>query len=77
MQSLELSVASSLRMVDIGTRYSSIQYMVILLDTDLENGRKVADRVIKQFYQIYGGKNVTVSYDIQTMQPQPEEEYVT
>lgn len=68
MKTLELAVASSLRMVDVGTRYSSMQYIVILMDTDLENGRKVADRVAKQFYRMYGGKGVVVSYDIETMQ---------
>ncbi len=67
MRTLELAVASSLRMVDVGTKYSSIQYIVVLMDADIENGRKVADRVVKQFYQMYGGKGVVVSYDIQTM----------
>lgn len=74
MKSLELAAASSLRMVDVGTRYSSIQYIVILLDTDLDNGRKVADRVVKQFYRMHGGKGVSVSYDIQTMLPRLEGE---
>ena len=69
MKTLELAVASSLRMVDVGTQYSSIQYMVILLDSDLENGKKVADRVIKLFYTMYGGRDVAVTYDIQTMLP--------
>ena len=67
MKTLELAVASSLRMVDVGTRYSSIQYIVILLDTDIENGRGVADRVVKQFYKMYGSRGVAVTYDIQTM----------
>lgn len=67
MKTLELAVASSLRMVDVGTRYSSIQYIVILMDTDIENGRMVADRVIKQFYKMYGGRGVAITYDIQTM----------
>ena len=74
MKSLELAVASSLRMVDVGTRYSSIQYIVILLDTDLDNGKKVADRVVKQFYRMHGGKGVSISYDIQTMLPRLEGE---
>lgn len=71
MQTLELAVASSVRMVDVGTRYSNIQYIVILLDTDIESGRKVADRVVKKFYQMYGGRGIIVSYDIQTMRSQP------
>ena len=74
MRTLELAAASSLRMIDIGTRYSSIQYIAILLDSDLENGRKVADRVVKQFYTIYGGRSVTVTYDIQTMLPRMNKE---
>ena len=71
MQTLELAVASSVRMVDVGTRYSNIQYIVILLDANLENGRKVADRVVQKFYQMYGGRGIMVSYDIQTMHSQP------
>lgn len=74
MQTLELAVASSVRMVDVGTRYSNIQYIVILLDADLQNGRKVADRVVKKFYQMYGGRGIMISYDIQTMHSQPVEE---
>lgn len=77
MQTLELAVASSVRLVDVGTKYSSIQYIVILLDTDIENGKKVADRVVKKFYQMYGGRGVMISYDIQTMLPQPNEEKLT
>ena len=76
MKTLELAVASSLRMIDIGTQYSSIQYMVILMDVDLENGKRVADRVIKLFYKMYGGRDVAVTYDIQTMQPQLNQETV-
>ncbi len=56
MAALEVSVAYSLRMVDVGSRYSSLQYIVILVDTNLENGRMVAERVVNQFYKIYGGR---------------------
>ena len=74
MQTLELAVASSVRMVDVGTRYSNIQYIVILLDTDMDNGSKVADRIVKKFYQMYGGRGIMVSYDIQTMESRTAEE---
>ena len=68
MSMLELSIASSLRMVDVGTRYSSVQYIAILMDTDEENAGKVAERVAERFYKTYGGKDVNLSYDIRTMQ---------
>ena len=68
MSILELSIASSLRMVDVGTRYSSVQYIAILMDADEENAGKVAERVAERFYKTYGGKDVNLSYDIRTMQ---------
>ncbi len=67
MSTLEVAAAYSLRMVDVGSRYSSLQYIVVLVDTNIENGRMVADRVVNQFYKIYAGSSVTLSYDIQTM----------
>ena len=67
MDALEISIVSSLRMVDVGTRYSSVQYMVLLLDTDEINGKKVAERVVKKFYKSYSVGDVDLSYDIQTM----------
>ncbi len=67
MSTLEVAAAYSLRMVDVGSRYSSLQYIVVLVDTNIENGRMVADRVVNQFYKIYAGSGVMLSYDIQTM----------
>ena len=68
MSTLELSIASSLRMVDVGTRYSSVQYIVILMDADEDNAGKVVERVTDRFYRTYGGKDVNLSYDIRAMQ---------
>lgn len=73
MQTLEMAVKSSLRSVDVGTRYSSSQYILILMDTNLENGKKVAERVLEKYYRIYQGEKISLTYDIQTMQPQKRE----
>lgn len=67
---LQNAVKDSLRAVDVGTGYSSRQYILILMDADLENGTKVVERVIHRFYQLYGADNVVLSYDIQTMHPE-------
>lgn len=74
MQVLENAVRSSLRSVDVGTKYSSSQYILILMDTNLENGKKVAERVLEKFYRIYQGEGISLNYDIQTMQPQKKDE---
>lgn len=75
MEVLEESVISSLRSMDAGTKYSNKQYIVLLLDTDRENGKMVAERVIRKFYQnaqiTVSGVNLT--YDIQTRETGTEE----
>lgn len=69
MDILQETVISSLRTVDTGTRYSSSQYIVILMDTNAENGKAVAERVMSKFYQNgeVMASGVKVTYDIQTM----------
>ena len=71
MQVLEQSIIGSLRASDAGTKYSNSQYIVILMDTDIDNGKMVAERVIKNFAENYcpAGTNINVSYDIRTMEP--------
>ena len=69
MSTLELAIASSLRMVDVGTRYSSVQYIVILMDADETNAGVVAQRVVEKFYKTYAGGDVNLAYDIRSMQP--------
>ena len=71
MQVLEESVISSLRAMDAGTKYSNKQYIVVLLDTTIENGRTVAERVLNRFYDKIGmsRSEVKITYDIQTREP--------
>lgn len=69
MHNLDLAVVESLRRVDVGTRYSSNQYIVILTDTDETNGTKVATRVIDQYYKIAGKGAITLAFDIETLEP--------
>ena len=69
MKMWETSLSGSLRAVDAGTKYSSSQYMIILMDVDMDNGKEVAKKVIKTFYNTNENLEeiVKVSYDIRTM----------
>ena len=62
-------IVSTLRSVDTGTKYSSSQYIVLLMDTDMDNGKMVAQRVINKFYEneevLLSG--IKVSFDIQPL----------
>ena len=70
MELFEESLTNALRTVDAGTKYSSSQYVMIFMGADLENGKKVAERVIDNFFD----KNealkdkVMIRYDIKTME---------
>lgn len=70
MDILKDTVISSLRTVDTGTKYSSSQYIVLLMDTDVENGKIVAERVINKFYQNadVAASGVKVAFDIQPLE---------
>ena len=70
MNALQQAVKSSLRAVDVGTGYSSRQYILILMDADFENGTKVVERVVHRFYELYEEDNMVLAYDIQTMHPE-------
>ena len=65
------AVISSLRNVDTGTRYSSNQYLLILMDADRKDCQNIADRVILCFEGNYEKKAQVwkIEFDIQTLTP--------
>lgn len=65
------AVISSLRSVDTGTRYSSNQYLLILMDADWEDGAAVAGRVVNRFKELVGvsADNWRISFEIKTLKP--------
>lgn len=67
MELLESAVFASLRRVDVSTRYSSRQMIVILLDATEENGALVAGRIMEYFERLYAG-NLKFDYDIVRME---------
>ncbi len=64
MQCMEQAICKSLRGVDVGARYSSSQFLVILLGTERENVRVVTDRIVQNYFKLYGEKDITLTYDI-------------
>lgn len=64
MQCMEQAICKSLRGVDVGTRYSSSQFLVVLLGTEKESIQVVTDRIINNYFKLFGGKDITLRYDI-------------
>lgn len=69
MDIFERAVTLSLRASDVGTKYSSSQYIVILLDSDYENGERVAERVVSKFSELYKERDIVLKYELETMVP--------
>ncbi|MCR5468964.1 MAG: hypothetical protein K6F37_08395, partial [Lachnospiraceae bacterium] len=67
MKAFNRAVVDSLRRVDVGSIYSSNQYILILMDTATENGDTVAKRVIEKFQKISPYEGVDVLTEIETM----------
>ena len=68
LESLEYAVFSSLRRVDVSTRYSSKQLIVILIDSDKEGCVSVAQRIISCFEGMCNKPNIHITYDIARME---------
>lgn len=69
MEYLKNAVVSSLRSVDTGTKYSNSQYIVLLMDADMENGKNVANRVLEKFRNEaeVASCGIQITYDIQPL----------
>lgn len=68
MELLEKAIYTSLRRSDVSTRYSSKQIIVILMDTNTENGDMVAGRILDCFHELYTGEDVQIDYGIAFME---------
>lgn len=60
---LDQAIFSSLRRMDVSTRYSSRQVIVMLVDTKRENADLVASRIINAFRHFYLGNAIDIDYE--------------
>ena len=67
LELLEKAIYTSLRRVDVSTKYSSRQLVVILMDANAENGELVAQRIIGVFNKLYTGGKIRMEYGIAQM----------
>lgn len=65
-------ISGALRKGDVATRYSNTQYVVILMDASLVNGRRVAERVIKKCSALCEKAGLVLKYDIQSVKKESE-----
>ena len=64
---MEMAIRSNIRNVDICTRYSSMQYLVILMEAGEDNIPLVLDRIFNRYYKEYGKNEFEPHYEFVPM----------
>ncbi len=64
---MEQAIYKSLRRIDVSTRYSNKQIIVILMDSNIENGKHVAERIISCYRELAGDSKISFEYGIAMM----------
>ena len=64
MTYMEKTIQASLRSVDVCTRFSSEQFLVILMDAEKEDIDDITNRIFDNFSKIYDGKPLALDYDV-------------
>ena len=73
LECMEQSIRQKIRKVDICTRYSSMQYLIILFEPDESQIPKVMDRIFMQYYKNYDKRNFIPKYEYIPMMKDEEQ----
>lgn len=60
---MEIAIRETIRNVDVCTRYSSMQYLIILVEAGDDNIPKVMERIFSRYYKIYDGNEFWFQYE--------------
>lgn len=72
MDNLKNAVHESIRRGDVATNYSSSQFLVILMDSTIDDGLMVANRIVKKYKELHHYQlDVELHFDIQTVNAAP------
>ena len=67
MKDLELSVAKALRSVDVCTRFSSSQMLLLLVDTTQAYVAPTVQRILGQFYDLHNPSEIKIVYETEDL----------
>lgn len=72
MDNLKNAVHESIRRGDVATNYSSTQFVVILMDSSMEDGLMVANRIMEKYSELHHYQSdVELHFNIQTVNAAP------
>ena len=61
---MENVINDSLRNIDVCTRFSSEQFLIVLLNAQQSDVEMISNRIMERFYKVYHRKAVRLSYDV-------------
>lgn len=61
------AICKKIRSVDVCTRYSSMQYLIILFEVDESNIPKIMERIFTQYQELENGSHVVPRYEYISM----------
>lgn len=64
MKCMEKTIKEVLRNIDVSTRFSSEQFLVVLLNAEDRDVEGIVNRIFESFHKMYRRNAVNVSYDI-------------
>lgn len=64
MQCMEQAIRTTIRNVDICTRYSGVQFLIIFVNVGKENVKKVRNRIIENYLKLYPGTGIDVKFSM-------------
>lgn len=71
MECMKHSIHQSIRSIDICTRYSSMQYLIILFKPDENYIPKIMNRIFAEYYKLYKKHNFIPGYEYLRMMDKP------
>lgn len=67
MQYMEMAIKNTIRNVDICTRYSSMQFLIVLLEAGNENIDNIMKRILASFYKMSMDADLIPRYEANTL----------
>ncbi len=74
LECMKHSIHQSIRSIDICTRYSSMQYLIILFKPDENYIPKIMNRIFAEYYKLYKKHNFIPGYEYLRMMDKPAAE---
>lgn len=76
MHYMEMAIKNTIRTVDVCTRYSSVQFLIVLVEVGEENVDTVMNRIFTTYYKMNDGSELIPKYEASTVFEKNKGEFI-